>query len=106
MSGSYFSQTIKSSKKRNLKFQITKEYMWSLFLKQNEKCALTGVQLKFDSCQKNRDGNASLDRIDSTKGYTIDNIQWIHKIINIMKQDLTETEFINWCKLICERSLS
>jgi hypothetical protein len=45
-----------------------------------------------------------LDRIDSSKGYTIDNVQWVHKIVNIMKHDVEEKEFFNWCKLITERN--
>ena len=45
-------------------------------------------------------GTASLDRIDSTKGYTKNNIQWVHKTINKMKNVLHDEEFIQWCNLI------
>lgn len=48
---------------------------------------------------------ASLDRIDSLKGYTIDNVQWIHKHINYMKIDLTEQEFFHFIKQIYEYRL-
>ena len=43
---------------------------------------------------------ASLDRIDSTKGYFIENVQWVHKYVNIMKWHTANQEFIEWCKLI------
>ena len=40
---------------------------------------------------------ASLDRIDSTKGYSKDNIQWVHKDINCMKMDFSQQYFIDLC---------
>lgn len=104
ISGSYLNQLKRSAKKRRLEITITKQELWDKFLKQDQKCALTGVDLKFDSCVRKRDGNASLDRIDSSKGYYTDNVQWVHKIVNVMKQDLDEKEFFGWCKLICERN--
>lgn len=102
--GSYISSTKKSADVRGLAFNITKEQMWELFLKQNKKCALTGVDLQFQSRRSLRDGTASLDRIDSDKAYEIDNVQWVHKVVNSMKQDLKEVEFVNWCKLIVDKN--
>ncbi len=93
---------------RNLEFTITKEYIWNLFIKQDRKCKLSGVDLKFK--KKNRDSwdlqTASLDRIDSDKGYMIGNVQWIHKDINQMKMDLTEDYFIEMCKKIIKHKES
>jgi len=40
----------------------------------------------------------SLDRIDSDKGYTPDNIQVISRIANIMKNNATEQELISFAK--------
>jgi hypothetical protein len=47
-----------------------------------------------------RKGTASLDRIDSSRGYTADNIQWVHKHVNLMKRSFNEEYFINTCKQI------
>ena len=44
---------------------------------------------------------ASLDRIDSDGAYTIDNVQWIHKDINVMKNSFSEEYFMYLCKLVC-----
>lgn len=47
---------------------------------------------------------ASLDRIDSLKPYNIDNIQWVHKIVNFMKYNLSEDDFLFYCEKIVENA--
>jgi len=89
------------AEKRNIDFEITIEDAWDKFIEQNRKCALSGVELVFRK-GKNRTQTASLDRIDSKKQYTKDNIQWVHKVINIMKGNLDEQEFIVYCKKIAK----
>lgn len=91
-----------NAKIRKINFNITIQEAWDLFLKQNRKCALSGLELKFHSRTNISDGTASLDRIDSSKGYTIDNIQWVHKDINLMKQTLSDQKLIEYCILIVE----
>jgi len=88
------------AERRNIEFKITIEEIWNLFLKQNRKCALSGTDLQFSTTIKKYNGTASLDRIDSSKGYTTDNIQWVHKDINNMKQYYSQEEFLNWCQKI------
>lgn len=91
--------------RRHLKFEISIEEAWNLFLKQERKCALTQLDISFvtDSYHKDYKLNtASLDRIDSSKGYTIDNIQWVHKDINRMKWAFQQDYFINMCKLVAK----
>lgn len=100
ISGTFFSSIKNTAIKRNLEFCITIEQVWELFLKQNRKCALSGLEIRFGENTLDRNKTASLDRIDSSKGYTIDNIQWVHKNVNFMKQDMSDEEFINFCKII------
>ena len=50
--------------------------------------------------RKGKNQTASLDRIDSSKGYTKNNVQWLHKDINIMKRDFPEEKFLFLCKQI------
>lgn len=85
-----------NAKTRDIKFGVTKEYLWKLFLLQNRKCALSGKPLVFG--KKQDFGTASLDRIDSSKGYVKGNVQWVHKDINLMKLDHTQEEFVALCK--------
>jgi hypothetical protein len=81
---------------------ITIEDAWKLFLKQNRKCALTGLLLIFPTSGADKDWTASLDRIDSSKGYIKGNVQWVHKIVNIMKNKFQQDTFIYFCKKIAE----
>lgn len=83
-------------------FDITIEFVWDLFLKQNRKCALTGVPIKFSARIRDRDRTASLDRIDSNGGYTKDNVRWVHRNINLMKNIMSDEEFIEWCMLVAD----
>lgn len=96
-------KTIKyGSKVRDLDFEITIEQIWDLFLKQDKKCALSGIKLKFSTTNLSYDGTASLDRIDSERGYFIKNVAWVHKDLNIMKQDHTDEDFIDWCSKVSD----
>lgn len=90
---------------RQIPFEITIEGVWDLFLKQNRKCAISGVPIQFSSLNRKycvEEHTASLDRVDSKKGYTLDNVQWVHKKVNLMKMTLPQDEFIQWCKIISE----
>ena len=78
--------------------EIDMEYAWDLFLKQNRKCALTGLELTF--ARPLSKGTASLDRIDNTRGYVPGNVQWVHKTINMMKRIYDEDYFIEMCVLV------
>lgn len=82
-------------------FDITLEYIAKLFDKQNGKCMLSGLELAFGISDKVIQ-TASLDRIDSSKGYIRGNVQWVHKNVNWMKQDFSDDEFIEMCKRIVE----
>lgn len=97
----FFTTIKRNAERRNIKFNITIEYIWEIFIKQNQKCALSGKDLKFGRIGKDRQGkNASVDRIDSTEGYIEGNIQWIDKQINIMKNNMDEKEFLELCNQI------
>lgn len=102
MSGQFWGSIIGHAKDRKLKVLITPKEAWECFLFQNRKCALTGEVLQFDTSWRKGDGNASLDRIDSSKGYVKGNIQWVHKDINMMKKDYSDDYFIKMCKKVVD----
>ena len=100
ISGKFFYRIQKCAINRGYSFDITIKQIWDIFIKQDKKCNLSGLLLKFPSIVGSTDGTASLDRIDNTKGYFLSNCQWVHKDINFIKQDFNEKELINYCRLI------
>lgn len=99
----YFNRMKSNAFHRNIDFKINIEQLWDLFLKQKRKCALSGMDIIFSTRgDKKNTPTASLDRIDSSKGYEIDNIQWAHKDINRMKMDMRQDKFINLCQTIAK----
>ena len=101
LSGSYIGQIKYNAKIRNIFYAVSTKYLWELFLSQNRKCVLSGFVLTFgDKRKKYREQTASLDRIDSDMGYVEGNVQWIHKVINIMKGKQDSENFIKICTAI------
>lgn len=92
----YISQIKHRAFVKHREYSVSTQYLWDLFLKQNQKCSLTGLNIGFEKM-----GNtASLDRIDSSKGYVEGNVQWVHKDINNIKQDFSLKDLLNYCELI------
>lgn len=88
-----------SATKRNISFNVTKEQIYDLYLKQNKKCALTDLPISFGIGNDSKT-TASLDRINSNIGYEEGNLQWIYKDLNKMKGSLTQDQFIKLCGLV------
>lgn len=89
------------AKKRNIEFNLNYNFLCQLFEKQSGFCAITKKPIFFANTikdHKNGKTTASLDRIDSSKGYIKKNVQWVHKDVNKMKSNLNEKDFIELCK--------
>lgn len=101
---SFWQRIKRGANKRNIKYNLSKEYLWNLFIKQNQKCALSGIKLKIAKGSKKwwQRTTASLDRIDSSKDYIEGNVQWVYKDINFMKQSFSQEYFIKLCKKISD----
>lgn len=105
---SWFHRFVMYSKKNE--FEITIEQVWNLYLLQNRKCALTNLPIDFVHENKRGDKirgikcSASIDRKNSLLGYTLDNIQLVHKDVNIMKNKYDQEHFINICKLVAKHN--
>lgn len=77
-------------------FNITYKDVVELKEKQNNKCKYTGVDLVWKVGSSYY--QTSIDRIDSNKTYTKDNIQLVCFWANMAKSDLCEKEFIEMIK--------
>jgi hypothetical protein len=103
ISGYRLNKIKKSADYRELKYEIRDVFLWSLFLDQERSCALSGVPIEFG--KKGAElGTASLDRIDSSAGYVEGNVQWVHKMVNQMKMDMKQEDFLDFCKKITDNS--
>lgn len=99
---SWFTRFRNYAKKKNNCFQIKVEDVWEIYNKQNRTCALSGKPIDFIRQGDGRHAvyTVSIDRIDSFKGYTKDNIQLVHKDVNIMKNALNQDYFKELCKAV------
>lgn len=104
--GRWFSRARNNAEVRNIPFQITLEDLQNQWVKQKGKCLYTGLSLIFSKDETVSDTNnhisliASLDRTDSYKGYSIDNIAWTSKTINKLKMDLPHNLFVKMCEMV------
>lgn len=104
LSKTKYSRIRDQAKNRDIEFNVSIKYLWQLFGSQDAKCAITNIPIQFGpkGLAQLRKGNctASLDRIDSNKGYIEGNVQWVHRDINIMKNSHSMDNFIELCKLV------
>lgn len=75
----------------------------AIWAEQQGKCAVTGWPMTMELSKGVVKTNASIDRIDSSLGYTSGNIQLVCRCVNIAKSDLTTAEFLNMCNAVMER---
>lgn len=85
------------AKTKNINFDFTVEDFLKLYIKQNGNCFYSGLPMSI-----NIDDNRimSIDRINSDLGYTKDNCVLTIRVVNIMKNNLSFSEFIKMCQII------
>lgn len=109
ISGGFYCTIQQNAKRRKIDFNVGIDYLWKLFQQQNGRCALSGEEIslppegmKYRSIDKKK--TASLDRIDSSKGYVEGNVQWVHKDVNFMKYCFSQKYFLDMCEKILEHT--
>ena len=101
--GSKWKSIQAGAKARNHDCLVTIEHINDLLIKQNFRCAISGLEIGFAATSeetKHGGDTASLDRIDSDKGYIEGNVQWLHKDINMMKQSFPQEYFLELIRTI------
>lgn len=80
-----FHRAQKGSARRGIKFEITEAEIQAMFERQNNRCAITQKPFnnKKPHGQRNRPWAASLDRIDSNKGYSVKNCRLVCTFVNV-----------------------
>lgn len=85
-----------SAKQRGLYFDLKEE---DIIIP--NKCPVFGMTLELVWGEGVKDNKPSLDRIDSSKGYTKDNIQVISWRANNLKKDATPNEIMKLARFMC-----
>ena len=106
-----FSEALRKAKsrseKRQVPFNIDKEYLVNLFEDQNGKCYYSGIQLNI---VKNKTGvlndpvKMTLDCIDPDSGYVKGNVVWCAYCVNVFKQKMSVDEMVQICDGIIKTS--
>ena len=79
------------STKKGMDFDLTFDWMLEQYKRQDGKCIYSKVVM---STVESGPRSVSLDRVDSTKGYTRDNCQLITAFVNRCKYNYPEVEFL------------
>ena len=97
---SYYISNAKSNSKRNNKeFNLTKKYLEDLFISQNSLCKLSGIPIQLRTrkcCEAKSLNQASLDRLDNSKGYVEGNIQFVALGVNYLRNTCSIDETLHF----------
>jgi hypothetical protein len=98
---------LSSAERRSYKFDEKLEIDFDFIYDKLDKgvCEVTGIPFDFNKCDK-YDKNPyapSIDRIDSSIGYTKNNTRIVIWQYNLMKGEISDTELLDLCKIIIER---
>lgn len=88
ITGEFMSRVRKGAHRRGYAFELTAQFVYDLWVRQEKRCYYSGREIGFT------DKTASIDRLDSAKPYTPDNVVLVHKLVNKMKLGRTHDEFI------------
>lgn len=87
---------------------VTLEELKNLWKQQEGRCVYTNVKLVHGGYTKKKNSNpnftASLDRIDSTRGYHIDNVQFVSQTVNWAKNQQSDQAMREFIHLVLENS--
>ena len=97
---SWFEVKRKKALDKGREYGFDIKYIWTIYIKQDRKCALSGLPLDFDVDTDN--GMVSIDRINNDKGYVKRNIQLLHKDVNYSKWTFSQKYFIKLCNLVAQ----
>ena len=89
-----FKSFLRRIRSRNKIYDITAEYLEEVWNQQKGLCPYSGISLVLPKCHcnKNKLNLASLDRIDSSKGYIKGNVQFVALPINYLKSTFSDLD--------------
>jgi hypothetical protein len=100
--GQFYSIARKGAEIRGIDFKLSIGDLQELWERTDGRCSVSGIRIELGGKRKGL--TASLDRIDSRKGYELGNIQFVHKDVNLMKNKFNQQYFIMVCSLIARHN--
>lgn len=95
-----FRETLRRVRARDKENNLTLEYLQNIWKQQKGICPYTGIEMGLPIAGKVRElskpNTASLDRIDSSKGYIQGNVEFICLFINFGKNHWCKKEIVNF----------
>jgi hypothetical protein len=95
---------------KNYGCDLTIEHLKVLWESQNGKCPFTGLDLILpydsDGWKEYSPYNASIDRIDNSKGYMQGNVRFISVMANLARQSFSDIQLIEFCKAVAKHEMA
>lgn len=104
----HFALAQRHAKESGKKFALTLESIKAQWDSQNGTCPYTGWKMenpattKAFNTAKKTPRRASLDRIDSSLGYEIGNVQFVAMMANFAKNTFTRCQLVEFCRAVAE----
>ncbi len=100
----YLRKARERSKKRGWEMDLTSEYLESIWNEQEGRCAFCRLPMNlYVEKHGNKMFLASLDRIDTTRGYVQGNVQFVLAPLNFAKNDFSDEDFRMFLYMISEK---
>jgi len=97
-------QYLLAKARRRLGASIDASYLEQIWEKQLGKCALTGWVMTMKLGEGVVPTNASIDRINSSLGYSKENVQLVCRAANVAKSNLEPELFLALCAAVSEKA--
>ncbi len=94
------------AKERGMPFDISHDDIIEKLEAQGGLCALSKTEFDISAAEagKRRKLNMSIDRIDSTGGYTRDNIRITSVMVNMARLNWSDADFVAMCRAVAAQS--
>jgi hypothetical protein len=93
--------------KKDIPFELTKEYIVKLFELQSGKCFYSDIKLNIVKENKDRTHDPfkmSLDCVDPSLGYVEGNVVWCAYCVNALKLKMSKEDMIDVCRHIVKKA--
>jgi len=93
-----FTKQRAGAKERKLDWELSQNHVHTL-IKETDRCFISGRKLVLEV---NHPDGPSLDRLDASKGYYVDNVVVTSQLINKARGEMSVEEFVKMCRDVVE----